>query len=160
MGAVHVAGVARDSPASARWPARSCVGGDHRHRFDAGDRVRDVPDAAARAASRRHSSAQVGAGIAAPFFASVCTVRDIVPVPVRDDPGGQGRCGMVAELGAMRVNEEVDAIEVMGISSMAYLVTTRIVAASIVIPPVYLASVAAAQFGAWLTSLVRFHASR
>src|SRR5207302_11383244 len=55
-------------------------------------------------------------------------------------------------------NEEVDALEGMGISSIAYLVSTRLVAASIVIPPVYLASVAAAQFGAWLTSLVRYHA--
>ncbi len=83
---------------------------------------------------------QIGAGIAAPFFASVCTVRDIVPVLFGMILAAKLGCGMVAELGAMRVNEEVDAIEVMGISSMAYLVSTRIVAASIVIPPVYLAS--------------------
>jgi phospholipid/cholesterol/gamma-HCH transport system permease protein len=101
---------------------------------------------------------QIGAGIAAPFFAAVCTVRDIVPVLFGMILAAKVGCGMVAELGAMRVNEEVDAIEVMGISSMAYLVSTRLVAAAIVIPPVYLASVAAAQFGAWLTSLVRFHA--
>jgi phospholipid/cholesterol/gamma-HCH transport system permease protein len=101
---------------------------------------------------------QIGAGIAAPFFAAVCTVRDIVPVLFGMILAAKVGCGMVAELGAMRVNEEVDAIEVMGISSMAYLVSTRLVAACIVIPPVYLASVAAAQFGAWLTSLVRFHA--
>jgi phospholipid/cholesterol/gamma-HCH transport system permease protein len=101
---------------------------------------------------------QIGAGIAAPFFAAVCTVRDIVPVLFGMILAAKVGCGMVAEIGAMRVNEEVDAIEVMGISSMAYLVSTRLVAASIVIPPVYLASVAAAQFGAWLTSLVRFHA--
>jgi phospholipid/cholesterol/gamma-HCH transport system permease protein len=101
---------------------------------------------------------QIGAGIAAPFFAAVCTVRDIVPVLFGMILAAKVGCGMVAELGAMRVNEEVDAIEVMGISSIAYLVSTRLVAASIVIPPVYLASVAAAQFGAWLTSLVRYHA--
>jgi phospholipid/cholesterol/gamma-HCH transport system permease protein len=101
---------------------------------------------------------QIGAGIAAPFFAAVCTVRDIVPVLFGMILAAKVGCGMVAELGAMRVNEEVDAIEVMGISSMAYLVSTRLVAAAIVIPPVYIASVAAAQFGAWLTSLVRFHA--
>jgi phospholipid/cholesterol/gamma-HCH transport system permease protein len=101
---------------------------------------------------------QIGAGIAAPFFAAVCTVRDIVPVLFGMILAAKVGCGMVAEIGAMRVNEEIDAIEVMGISSMAYLVSTRMVAAAIVIPPVYLASVAAAQFGAWLTSLVRFKA--
>jgi phospholipid/cholesterol/gamma-HCH transport system permease protein len=101
---------------------------------------------------------QIGAGIAAPFFAAVCTIRDIVPVLFGMILAAKVGCGMVAELGAMRVNEEVDALEVIGISSIAYLVSTRLVAASIVIPPVYLASVAAAQFGAWLTSLVRYHA--
>jgi phospholipid/cholesterol/gamma-HCH transport system permease protein len=100
---------------------------------------------------------QIGAGIAAPFIASVCTVRDIVPVIFGMILAAKVGCGMVAELGAMRVNEEVDAIEVMGISSMAYLVSSRLVAALIVLPPIYLASIAASQFGAWLTSLVRFH---
>jgi phospholipid/cholesterol/gamma-HCH transport system permease protein len=101
---------------------------------------------------------QIGAGIAAPFFAAVCTIQDIVPLLFGMILAAKVGCGMVAELGAMRVNEEVDAIDVMGISSIAYLVSTRLVAASIVIPPVYLVSVASAQFGAWLTSLVRFHA--
>lgn len=101
---------------------------------------------------------QIGAGIAAPFFAAVCTIRDIVPVLFGMILAAKVGCGMVAELGAMRVNEEVDAIEAMGVSSIAYLVSTRLVAATIVIPPVYLASVASAQFGAWLTSLVRYHA--
>jgi phospholipid/cholesterol/gamma-HCH transport system permease protein len=100
---------------------------------------------------------QIGAGVAAPFFASICTVREIVPVIFGMILAAKVGCGMVAELGAMRVNEEVDAIEVMGIPAMAYLVSTRIVASLIVIPPVYLASVASAQAGAWLTSLVRFH---
>lgn len=101
---------------------------------------------------------QIGAGIAAPFFAAVCTVRDIVPVLFGMILAAKVGCGVVAELGAMRVNEEVDAIEVMGISSMSFLVSTRLVAAAIVIPPIYLAAVASAQFGAWLTSLARFHA--
>lgn len=101
---------------------------------------------------------QIGAGIAAPFFAAVCTIRDIVPVLFGMILAAKVGCGMVAELGAMRVNEEVDALEAMGISSLAYLVSTRLVAATIVIPPIYLAAVASAQFGAWLTSLIRYHA--
>lgn len=99
---------------------------------------------------------QVGAGTAAPIFAAVCTVRDIVPVLFGAILAGKVGCGMVAELGAMRVNEEVDALDVMGISSMVYLVSARIVAAAIVIPPIYLASVASAQAAAWVASFIRF----
>lgn len=43
-------------------------------------------------------------------------------------------CGIVAELGAMRISEEIDAMEVMGIRSIPYLVGTRIAAALIVLP--------------------------
>jgi phospholipid/cholesterol/gamma-HCH transport system permease protein len=43
-------------------------------------------------------------------------------------------CGLVAELGSMRISEEIDALEVMGIDSRAYLVTTRVLAMIIVTP--------------------------
>lgn len=43
-------------------------------------------------------------------------------------------CGLVAELGSMRISEEIDALEVMGFSSLAYLVTTRLLAILIVMP--------------------------
>ncbi len=43
-------------------------------------------------------------------------------------------CGIVAEIGAMRINEEIDAMEVMGIRSRAYLASTRVLAGLVVIP--------------------------
>jgi len=43
-------------------------------------------------------------------------------------------CGIVAELGAMRISEEIDAMEVMGVRSIPYLVSTRVVAAAGVLP--------------------------
>jgi phospholipid/cholesterol/gamma-HCH transport system permease protein len=43
-------------------------------------------------------------------------------------------CGLVAELGSMRISEEIDALEVMGMDSIAYLVTTRILAILFVMP--------------------------
>lgn len=46
-------------------------------------------------------------------------------------------CGIVAELGAMRISEEVDAMEVMGVRSIPYLVGTRVVAAVIVLPALF-----------------------
>lgn len=43
-------------------------------------------------------------------------------------------CGLVAELGSMRISDEIDALEVMGINSVSYLVTTRILAILFVMP--------------------------
>lgn len=43
-------------------------------------------------------------------------------------------CGIVAEIGAMRINDEIDAMEVMGIRSIAYLASSRLIATLIVIP--------------------------
>lgn len=45
--------------------------------------------------------------------------------------------GATAELGAMRISEEIDTLEVMGIKSVAFLASTRIVAAVVEIVPVY-----------------------
>lgn len=45
--------------------------------------------------------------------------------------------GATAQLGAMRISEEIDALEVMGIRSISYLVSTRIVAGVIVVIPIY-----------------------
>ena len=46
--------------------------------------------------------------------------------------------GFTAQLGAMRISEEIDALEVMAIPSLRYLVTTRMIAALIAVVPLYL----------------------
>ena len=59
--------------------------------------------------------------------------------------------GATAQLGAMRINEEIDALEVMGIRSVAYLASTRVLAGVIVVIPLYCVAVLmaflAARFG-------------
>ncbi|MFR9806820.1 ABC transporter permease [Pseudonocardia sp. RS010] len=54
--------------------------------------------------------------------------------------------GFTAQLGAMRVSEEIDALEVMGVRSLPYLVTTRLVAGMITIIPIF----AMAMVGGWI----------
>ncbi len=56
--------------------------------------------------------------------------------------------GATAQLGAMRINEEIDALEVMGIRSIAYLASTRLVAGIIVVIPLYCVAVLSAFFSA------------
>ncbi|MBJ7328540.1 MAG: ABC transporter permease [Solirubrobacteraceae bacterium] len=102
-------------------------------------------------------SRSIGAGVIAPMFSAVCSVREVVPVLFGVILAGKVGCGMVAEIGAMRVAEEIDALEVMGVPSMVYLISTRLAAGAIAIPPIYLAAVASAQAGAWFASYVRFH---
>lgn len=46
-------------------------------------------------------------------------------------------CGIVSELGAMRISEEIDAVEVMGVRPIPFLVSTRLIAAAIVLPIIY-----------------------
>src|SRR5438270_14096557 len=58
--------------------------------------------------------------------------------------------GLVAEIGAMRITDEIDALEVMGISSMTFLCATRLLAALMVLPFMYLAAVGAGFLASYL----------
>jgi phospholipid/cholesterol/gamma-HCH transport system permease protein len=56
----------------------------------------------------------------------------------------------VAELGAMRINEEIDALEVMGVQPITFLASTRLLAAWIVLPFIYVAAVGVAYLASYL----------
>ena len=102
-------------------------------------------------------SRAIGAGIAGPIFVAFCTTREVVPFIFGFVIAAKIGGGIVAELGAMRVSEEVDALEVMGVPSITYLVSTRMIAALIMLPIAYLVAQAAAEAGGWIASYVRFH---
>lgn len=97
----------------------------------------------------------VGAGIVGPLFSSFCVGREVVPFIFGFIVAAKVGGGIVAQLGAMRVNEEVDAMEVMGIPAITYLVSTRMVAAMVVLPIAYLLSLGAGMAAAFLGSFVR-----
>ncbi len=82
--------------------------------------------------------------------AALVNVRSVAPVVTGQALASTVGAGSTAQLGAMRISEEVDALEVMGIKSISYLVSTRIVAGIIVIIPLYamamIMSFMAAQF--------------
>ena len=89
-------------------------------------------------------------------FSTWCTMREVVPFVFGYILAAKVGCGIVAELGAMRVAEEVDALEVIGVRSIAYLVTTRLLASAIVLPFAYLLAVASSYLAAFLMSVKRF----
>jgi phospholipid/cholesterol/gamma-HCH transport system permease protein len=96
-----------------------------------------------------------GTGIAGPIFSAFCTTREVVPFIFGFIVAAKIGGGIVAQLGAMRVNEEVDAMEVMGVPSITYLVSTRMLACAIILPIAYLLALAAGHSASWLTSYVR-----
>lgn len=97
----------------------------------------------------------IGAGIVGPLFSSFCVNREIVPFIFGFIVAAKVGGGIVSQLGAMRVNEEVDALEIMGVPSITYLVSSRMLAAIVVMPVCYLISLGAAEGAAWLGSYVR-----
>jgi phospholipid/cholesterol/gamma-HCH transport system permease protein len=71
------------------------------------------------------------------FFAALANVRIVAPVVTGVALASTIGAGATAQLGAMRISEEIDALEVMGLKSMSYLVATRIAAGFAVIAPLY-----------------------
>ena len=105
------------------------------------------------------SSALARAFGAAPIaggFSSWCTLREVIPFVFGYIVAAKVGCAMVAELSAMRVAEEVDQLEGMGVRSLSYLAGTRFVACAVTLPFAYLLSVAAGYAAAGLMSLGRF----
>jgi phospholipid/cholesterol/gamma-HCH transport system permease protein len=58
--------------------------------------------------------------------------------------------GIVAELGSMRISDEIDALEVMGVPPITFLAATRLLAAWIALPFVYLVGVGVCYFASYL----------
>lgn len=92
----------------------------------------------------------VGAPAYAGVFAAWCDLREMVPYMFGYIMSAKVGTGIVAELGAMRISDEIDALEVMGVPPITFLAATRILAAWMVLPFVYLASIGAGFFASWL----------
>ncbi len=94
---------------------------------------------------------QVGVEALTGFASAYFNVRLIAPLTAGIGLAATIGAGATAQLGAMRINEEIDALEVMGIRSVAYLASTRVIAGIIVVIPLYcvaiLMSFFAARFG-------------
>ena len=87
------------------------------------------------------------------FLSAFLNVRIVAPVVAGIALAATIGAGTTAQLGAMRVAEEIDAVESMAVHSVSYLVSTRIVAGLIAIIPLYSLSVLAAFFAARFTTV-------
>src|SRR6202011_4507853 len=92
----------------------------------------------------------VGAPAYAGVFAAWCDLRELVPYAFGYMIAAKVGTGIVAELGSMRISDEIDALEVMGINSITFLCATRLLAAWIVLPFMYIAAIGAGFLASYL----------
>ena len=91
-----------------------------------------------------------GAPAYAGVFSAWCDLRELIPYAFGYMMAAKVGTGLVAEIGAMRISDEIDALEVMGISSMTFLCATRLLASFLVLPFMYVAAVGAGFFASYL----------
>ncbi|MET7967176.1 ABC transporter permease [Micromonospora sp. NPDC005305] len=80
---------------------------------------------------------QIGSSAFTGFVSAYFNTREISPLVAALALSATVGCGFTAQLGAMRISEEVDALEVMGVPSLPFLVTTRMIAGFIAVIPLY-----------------------
>lgn len=90
------------------------------------------------------------------FLAAFINVRISAPVVAGIGLAATFGAGVTAQLGAMRINEEIDALETMGIRPVEYLVSTRIVAGMVAIVPLYSIAVMMSFAASKLTTVAMF----
>ncbi|WP_255799515.1 MlaE family ABC transporter permease [Mycobacteroides abscessus] len=88
------------------------------------------------------------------FLAAFINVRISAPIVAGIGLAATFGAGVTAQLGAMRINEEIDALESMGIRPIEYLVSTRIVAGMIAITPLYSIAVILSFLASEFTTVV------
>jgi phospholipid/cholesterol/gamma-HCH transport system permease protein len=97
----------------------------------------------------RPSLAEFGAVTLLPGMVTVSLLREIGPVVTALICAGKIGSGMGAELGSMKVSEQIDAMEVSATNPFKYLVVTRILASTLMLPVLVLFADAAGIMGSW-----------
>lgn len=80
---------------------------------------------------------QLGTAALTGFISAYFDTREVAPLAAGIALSATVGCGFTAQLGAMRISDEVDALESMGIESVPYLVTTRVIAGAAAVIPLY-----------------------
>src|SRR6516165_1188338 len=95
----------------------------------------------------------IGAAAFTGFVSAYFNTREIAPLVAGLALSATVGAGFTAQLGAMRINEEIDALEGMGVPSLPYLVTTRILAGAIAVLPLYALGLVSSYLGSELVTV-------
>ncbi|WP_280480421.1 ABC transporter permease [Nocardia cyriacigeorgica] len=80
----------------------------------------------------------LGMGPVTGIISAYAITRELAPIAAAVGFAGQAGCRMTAEIGAMRINEEIDALEAQGLRSVPFVVTTRVIAGAVAMVPTFL----------------------
>ncbi|MER5670552.1 ABC transporter permease [Pseudonocardia alni] len=97
---------------------------------------------------------QIGAPLYSAVFDAYCGLRELSVYMWGWILAAKVGCGYVAEIGSMRISDEIDAMEVMGIKSKSFLVGTRIAATVIAVPFMYFVGLAILYVAMYLVTVV------
>jgi phospholipid/cholesterol/gamma-HCH transport system permease protein len=95
-------------------------------------------------------SRSTGAPAYSGVFSAWCDLREVMPYAFGYMMSAKVGTGLVAEIGAMRISDEIDALEVMGIDSLLFLCATRLLACWLVLPFLYVAAVGAGFLASYI----------
>jgi len=98
----------------------------------------------------RPTLAEFGAESWLPGMVTLSLVREIAPVITALICAGKIASGIGAELGSMKVTEQIDAMEVSGINPYKYLVVTRVIATTFMLPLLMFYTAFVAMMGSYL----------
>ena len=93
------------------------------------------------------------------FLTAFFNTREIAPLVAGLGLSATVGAGFTAQLGAMRISEEIDALEVMGVPSLPYLVTTRIIAGFVAVIPLYVIGLVSSYLASRLVVIYIYHQS-
>ncbi|HEY1966427.1 MAG TPA: ABC transporter permease [Pseudonocardia sp.] len=96
---------------------------------------------------------QLGTAALTGFISAYFNTREVAPLSAGLALSATVGCGFTAQLGAMRISEEVDALEVMAVRSLPYLVTTRVIAGFVAVIPLYVVGLLTSYLGARQTTI-------
>jgi phospholipid/cholesterol/gamma-HCH transport system permease protein len=105
------------------------------------------------------SLSQIGVAKFTAFISAYFNTREVAPLVSSIALAATVGCGYTARLGAMRISEEIDALEVMGIPSLPFLVTTRMIAAFIAVIPLYIIALLASYLSPRLITTLIYQQS-
>jgi phospholipid/cholesterol/gamma-HCH transport system permease protein len=91
-----------------------------------------------------------GAPSYAGVFAAWCDLREVIPYSFGYMMAAKVGTGIVAEIGSMRISDEIDALEVMGIQPMIFLAATRLLGAWMVLPFIYLVAIGVSYVASYI----------
>src|ERR1700758_3061082 len=107
----------------------------------------------------RPTLVQFGAGAWLPAMAGVSIIREIGPVVTALMCAGKVGSNIGAELGSMKVTEQIDAMEVSGTNPFKFVVVTRIIATTLMIPILVIFADSLSLVGAYMAANIKGHIS-